>query len=71
MKLILKLTVLLVLVLAGVGTWRGWWHFQSGGADGGSGVTVTVDKDKLKADERKVIDKAKDAEKKVEDKVHQ
>jgi hypothetical protein len=43
--------VLLLVVAAGVGYYRGWFQVSTGGP--GGNPTITVDRDKLKADEEK------------------
>jgi hypothetical protein len=59
----------LVLIVAGVlclGLYLGWFHFDSETTGGQSHITLTVDKDKIKADENKVIDKVRDTVKRSE-----
>jgi hypothetical protein len=56
MKKLIVLFVLLVGGIAGVGFNRGWFH-------------LTVDSDKIREDEHKALDKAREAEQKVEQKV--
>jgi hypothetical protein len=52
----------LVLIVAGVvclGLYLGWFHFGSESTEGQTHITFSVDKDKIKADENKVIDKVR------------
>jgi hypothetical protein len=47
---LLGLVVALLLVVAVIGYFRGWFHADSRNADGHETVTLTVDKDKLQQD---------------------
>ncbi|MCA8953633.1 MAG: hypothetical protein KDE27_29240 [Planctomycetes bacterium] len=47
---------LLILLIAVVGFWRGWFYVSS--VEAGEGVSVVVDKDKLDADGRHAVAKA-------------
>ena len=56
-----RLFVVLALLAAGVvglGFYRGWWAVGSAGTDDKAGVTVTVDKDKLRTDKDRAVDRA-------------
>lgn len=46
----LGMLVVLCVLVAGVGFYRGWFHAGSSDTNGQSTVTVTVDKDKLNQD---------------------
>lgn len=46
----LGMLVVLLVVIAGIGYYRGWFHAGSADTNGQSTVTVTVDKDKLNQD---------------------
>jgi hypothetical protein len=46
----LGMLVLLAILIAGIGYWRGWFRAESQDANGHSSVTLTVDKDKLSQD---------------------
>jgi hypothetical protein len=52
--------VLCVAVVVGLGLYLGWFHFGSDNVEGKTHITLTVDKDKFKADENKVLDKVHD-----------
>ena len=52
----------LVLILAGVGILGyclGWFEFRTQTTDGKTNITLSVDKNKIKADENKVLDKVR------------
>jgi hypothetical protein len=54
-----NLLVVLVLVVAGVaafGFYRGWFRVSTGDAEHKTDVTISVDKDKLAEDEKKLKD---------------
>jgi hypothetical protein len=46
----LGVLVVLCVLVAGIGFYRGWFHTESRGANGQDTVTVTVDKDKINQD---------------------
>jgi hypothetical protein len=51
-----NLLVALVLIVAGVaafGFYRGWFQVSTGDAEHKSDITISVDKDKISADEKK------------------
>ncbi|MGA2440529.1 MAG: hypothetical protein ABSH08_06200 [Tepidisphaeraceae bacterium] len=50
MTRLLGILVVVLLVVAGIGYYRGWFHAESHDANGHATVTVTVDKDKLNQD---------------------
>jgi uncharacterized protein HemX len=54
-----NLLVVLVLIAAGIaafGFYRGWFQVSTGDADHKANVTITVDKDKIQEDEKKLKD---------------
>lgn len=51
MKNLIVGLVLLLAIAAGVGYYRGWFQVSTGGA--GGNPTLTVDRDKIRADEEK------------------
>jgi hypothetical protein len=55
-----RIIIVMVLVLAALGFYLGWFHIGSDRTDAKSSITVTVDKDKMKEDERKAKEKAQD-----------
>ena len=68
-----KLLFVLVLVLVGVGFYRGWFSLSSHGRDESNkvGVNLTVDPDKAKEDAEKVIDKTTELGDRARDSVKQ
>jgi hypothetical protein len=46
----LGMLVVLSLIVAGIGYYRGWFHAESSDMNGQSSLTVTVDKDKFDQD---------------------
>jgi hypothetical protein len=48
--------VLLVACVAGLGFYLGWFQVASDGTEGKTHITLTVDKEKIKADEQKALD---------------
>jgi hypothetical protein len=69
MKRFIILLVLLAAGIAGLGCYLGWFHMTTETVDGKSNVTVTVDKDKIRADEQKAKDKVKEKAADTVDKV--
>jgi hypothetical protein len=61
--------VLVVAVVVGLGFYRGWFDAATDSADGKSHLNITVDKDKIKEDEEKVVKKIHNVEHQVKDKV--
>ena len=68
MKNILILLVLAAVGLCAIGFQRGWFQLASEGQGGKTNVTLTVDKDKIREDEAKAINKVQHAEEKIADK---
>jgi predicted negative regulator of RcsB-dependent stress response len=56
---------LLVVAIVCVGFYLGWFHITTHNTDQNSSATVTVDKDKIRADEGKVKEKAEEFGQKV------
>ena len=57
MKTLLVIAVLLLVGIAGVGFYQGWFRVSAEGTDQQPSTTLTVDKDKIHADEKLVQDK--------------
>ena len=57
MKNLLIVLVVLVVGIAGLGFYQGWFHLSTENADHKSNVTFTVDQDKIHADEAKAKEK--------------
>ena len=51
MKTLLVVAVLLLVGIAGLGFYRGWFHLSTNSTDQRPSATITVDKDKIHADE--------------------
>jgi hypothetical protein len=60
--------VLLAVAIVGVGLYRGWFQVSTQKGEEKSTVSITVDKNKIKADEEKVKDKVQDLGRQVKDK---
>jgi hypothetical protein len=69
MKRLLIVIVLLVAVGVTVGYYREWFHFSTDGTDGTARPSITVDQEKIKADEDRAKAAARDFEQKVKEKV--
>ncbi len=68
----MRTVIILVLIVAGVvglGWYRGWFQFSSGSQDNKADITVSVDKDKIRADKDKVVEKLRNLEQKAKDKI--
>jgi hypothetical protein len=64
MMRLLGMLVAVLLVVAVVGYFRGWFHVVETNADGQRTISVTVDKDKLQQDEAKAKQKLQSLEQK-------
>jgi hypothetical protein len=62
MTRLLGALVAILLVVAVIGYFRGWFHAESHDTDGQHTVTVTVDKDKLNQDKANVRQEVHDLE---------
>jgi hypothetical protein len=60
--------VVIVLVVAALGFYQGWFKLSTNNTENKSNVTLSVDKDKLRADEEKVKDKVRDLGQKAKEK---
>jgi len=67
MRGFLVVLVLLVVGTVGVGFYRGWFQLSTGSAAGKSNATITVDRDKIQADQDKLKKQAQDVAKNVSD----
>ena len=50
MKTLLVVAVLLLVGIAGLGFYQGWFRLSTEGTEQKSSTTITVDKDKIRAD---------------------
>jgi len=53
MKTLLFVVVLLLIAVAVLGFYRGWFHLSTNSTDQQPSATVTVDKDKIREDEQR------------------
>jgi predicted negative regulator of RcsB-dependent stress response len=54
MKVLLAVLVVIVLIVVGLGFYRGWFQFSSDNTDNNPNATISVNKDKMQADKEKV-----------------
>jgi len=64
----MKYIVIVCIVLAAV--YFGWVTFSGSNRSGEAGVTVTIDKDKVRDDKDKVVDKAEEIGDKTREKIN-
>jgi hypothetical protein len=57
--------VLLVVGAVGLGFYRGWFEVSTGSTSGKANATITVDRDKIQADQEKVKKQVQDVTQKV------
>jgi hypothetical protein len=57
MKALLVVVVLLVIGIAGLGWYLGWFRLSTDGTDQAPSATITLDKDKIHSDAEVVKDK--------------
>ncbi len=67
MRGFLVILVLLVVGIVGVGFYRGWFQVSTGSTAGKSNATITVDRDKIQADQDKLKKQVQDVAKNVGD----
>ena len=60
MRNLLFVIVLLLVGIAGVGFYRGWFSLSTDNADQNPSATITVDQGKIKEDEQKTKEKMQD-----------
>jgi len=61
--------VLLAVIVAAVGFYRGWFVAQSSNSGNKSDINVTVDKNAIRQDETTAEAKAREAEQRIKDKM--
>ena len=66
-NLVFVLFLILIVVLC-VGFYQGWFHFSTNSTGDTSSATITVDKDKIHADEQEAKDKVKEFGQKAKEK---
>jgi hypothetical protein len=62
---LLVVAILLLVAIAGVGFYQGWFHLSTDSTDRKPSATITIDQDKIKADEEKAKEKLHDLGQKV------
>jgi hypothetical protein len=67
MKALLIAVVLLQVGIAGLEFYRGWFQFSTNSADHKPSATITVDQDKIQADENKAKERMHDLRQKAGD----
>jgi uncharacterized protein YlxW (UPF0749 family) len=67
-KGLFALLVVIVLVVAALGFYQGWFQLSMNNTENKSNVNLSVDKDKIRADEEKVKNKVHDLGQKVKEK---
>ncbi len=60
MRTLFGMVVLLLIVIAGVGFYQGWFHFSTSSTEQGPSATITVDQNKIHEDEQKAKDRVQD-----------
>ena len=68
MKALFGVLLLLLIGIAAVGFYQGWFHFSTNSTGQNSSATITVDKDKIQADEVKVKEKVGELGEKTKEK---
>jgi hypothetical protein len=67
MRRLFAVIVLLLIVIACLGFYRGWFHVSTNSTGQKSSATITVDKNKIQADEGKVKEKVGELGQKVKE----
>jgi predicted negative regulator of RcsB-dependent stress response len=68
MKTLFGLIGLLLVGIICVGFYQGWFHITTHNTDNKASTTITVDKDKIQADEGKFKEKVGELERKTKEK---
>jgi hypothetical protein len=68
MRFLLVLIVLLLVGVAGLGFYQGWFHLSTNNTDQKPSVTLTMDRDKVHADEDKATEKVEGLGRNVKEK---
>ena len=69
MKTLFGAILLLLVGLVCLGFYQGWFHITTHNTNQQSSAKVTVDKDKIRADEEKAKEKVEEFEQKAKDKI--
>lgn len=68
MRTLFSVLFLLLAVVVGVGFYQGWFHFSTNTTDQGASATISVDQNKIRADEDKTKESVKDFGQKTKEK---
>lgn len=71
MRRLLVVVILLVIGVAGLGFYQGWFHLASETQDQKSKITLSVDREKLKEDEAKAKETAHKLGEKAKESAHE
>ena len=69
MRTLMFVVVLFLVGIVGVGFYRGWFQLSTDTATQRPSATITVDKDKIRADEQKAKDKVQDLGQEAKEKI--
>lgn len=69
MRSLFGVILLLLAVVVGVGFYQGWFHFSTNSTEQGTSATITVDQNKIRADEDKAKEKVGEFGQKAKDKI--
>jgi hypothetical protein len=69
MRRLLFVIVLIGACVVALGFYQGWFRIRSDNTDGKSNVTLSMDKDKIKEDEKKAQEKVEDVGNKIKGKI--
>jgi hypothetical protein len=67
MRSLVFVAVVLLVGIGGVGLYQGWFHLSTNSTDNKPSATITVDKDKIHADEEKAKEKVEGLGQKVKE----
>ena len=68
MKALFGVILLLLACIVGLGFYQGWFHIATHNTDQKSSASITVDKDKIRADEGKAKEKVEEFGQKAKEK---
>jgi predicted negative regulator of RcsB-dependent stress response len=68
MKNLMFVVVLLLVGIVGLGFYRGWFGLSTNNTEHKSSATITVNQDKIRADETRAKEKVQDLEQKAKQK---
>ena len=68
MRTLTFVVVLFLIGIVGLGFYQGWFHFSTNSTDHTSSATISVDQDKIRADEGKAKEKVEEFGQKAKEK---